>query len=279
MPLITLLTDFGTSDSYVAEMKGVLLGLCPEAVLVDVTHAVPPGDIRAGAYLLGRAWSRFPAGTMHLAVVDPGVGTARPAFALRAHGHGFVGPDNGLFTLVLRDAEVEIVALPTPDGASPTFHGRDLFAPAAAALARGPPLRRWASPTRDAGAAEPGPSRAMRASPSSGEIVYVDRFGTLVTNLTTEVVPPYAVLEVEDLEIGPLRRTFGDVPTGGLLAYVGIGRSGRDRGAGRVGGAAAGAGRGREDPGAAGLRDRPATARARGRAAVASVSSAAARSA
>ena len=137
MPLVTLLTDFGSSDSYVAEIKGVLLGLCPAAVLVDVTHAVPPGDIRAGAYLLGRAWHRFPAGTVHLSVVDPGVGTARAALALRAHGHWFVGPDNGLFTPVLRDAEVEIVTLPTPAGAAPTFHGRDLFAPAAAALARG----------------------------------------------------------------------------------------------------------------------------------------------
>lgn len=223
MPLITLLTDFGTSDSYVAEMKGVLLGHCPEAVLVDITHAVPPGDIRAGAYLLGRAWPRFPAGTTHLAVVDPGVGTARPAFALRAHGHGFVGPDNGLFTLVLRDAEVEIVALPTPQGASPTFHGRDLFAPAAGALARGAPLRELGEPYAGLPARVTWTEPRYQGKSVVGEIVYVDRFGTLVTNLTTEVVPSYAVLEVEDLEIGPLRRTFGDVPTGGLLAYVGSG--------------------------------------------------------
>jgi S-adenosylmethionine hydrolase len=223
MPLITLLTDFGTSDSYVAEMKGVLLGLCPGASLVDITHAVPPGDIRAGAYLLGRAWSRFPEGTTHLAVVDPGVGTARAAFAMRAHGHGFVGPDNGLFSLVFRAAEVEIVSLPTPQGASPTFHGRDLFAPAAAALACGTPLQALGEPFAGM------PARFIWKEPHyegksvDGEILYVDRFGTLVTNLTTEVVPPYAVLEVENLEIGPLRRTFGDVPTGGLLAYVGSG--------------------------------------------------------
>ena len=215
MPLITLLTDFGTSDSYVAEMKGVLLGLCPGAVLVDITHAVPPGDIRA--------WHRFPAGTTHLAVVDPGVGTARTAFALAAHGHWFVGPDNGIFTSVLHDAEVEIVALATPQGASPTFHGRDLFAPAAAALACGAPLPSLGEPYLGM------PSRLTWREPHYegksvvGEIVYVDRFGTLITNLTTEVVPPYAVLEVEDLDIGPLRRTFGDVPTGGLLAYVGSG--------------------------------------------------------
>src|SRR6476620_11272589 len=140
MPIITLLTDFGTTDAYVAEMKAVLLGAVPEATLVDLTHAVPPGDIRAGAYLLGRSWHRFPAGTVHLSVVDPGVGTTRAALALRAHGHWFVGPDNGLFTPVLRDAEVEAVVLPVPAEASPTFHGRDLFAPAAAVLACGAPL-------------------------------------------------------------------------------------------------------------------------------------------
>ena len=221
MALVTLLTDFGTSDSYVAEMKGVLLCLAPGTTLVDVTHAVPPGDVRAGAYLLGRVWHRFPAGTIHLAVVDPGVGTDRAALALRAHGHYFVGPDNGLFTPVLRDAAVEIVVLPTPDGAAPTFHGRDLFAPAAAALARGAELASLGTPLGSI------PQRLAYTEPHYegksvvGEIVYVDRFGTLVTNLTKEWVPPYAVLEVEDLDIGPLRRTFGDVPTGGLLAYVG----------------------------------------------------------
>jgi S-adenosyl-L-methionine hydrolase (adenosine-forming) len=221
MPVVTLLTDFGTSDSYVAEMKGVLLSLCPEAVLIDVTHAVPPGDVRAGAYLLGRSWHRFPLGAIHLAVVDPGVGTARAALAMRTQGHAFVGPDNGLFTPVLKDAEVEIVVLPTPESAAPTFHGRDLFAPAAAALARAAPLTSLGPPLTRI------PERLTYTEPRYegksvvGEIVYVDRFGTLVTNLTTELVPPYAVLEVEGLEIGPLRRTFGDVPTGGLLAYVG----------------------------------------------------------
>jgi S-adenosyl-L-methionine hydrolase (adenosine-forming) len=223
MPIVTLLTDFGTSDSYVAEMKGVLLARCPGAVLVDITHAVPPGDIRSGAYLLGRAWSRFPGDTIHLVVVDPGVGTARAALALRAHGHWFVGPDNGVFTPLYRDAEVTIAVLPVPADASPTFHGRDVFAPAAAALASGTPLHALGEPLTTI------PVRLTYAEPHYegksvvGEILYVDRFGTLVTNLTTELVPPYAVLEVEGLEIGPLRRTFGDVPTGGLLAYVGSG--------------------------------------------------------
>jgi S-adenosylmethionine hydrolase len=221
MPIVTLLTDFGTSDSYVAELKGVLLARCPAITLVDVTHAVPPGDIRSGAYLLGRSWPRFPADTIHLAVVDPGVGTGRSALALRARGHSFVGPDNGLFTPVYRDTEVTAVVLPVPADAAPTFHGRDVFAPAAAALAGGTPIHALGEPLTTM------PVRLTYAEPHYegksvvGEILYVDRFGTLVTNLTTELVPPYAVLEVEGLEIGPLRRTFGDVPTGGLLAYVG----------------------------------------------------------
>jgi S-adenosylmethionine hydrolase len=221
MPIVTLLTDFGTADSYVAEMKGVLLAGCPETVLVDVTHAVPPGDVRSGAYLLGRTWRRFAADTVHLAVVDPGVGTARAALALRSRGHWFVGPDNGLFTQLLHDAEIQAVTLRIPGGAAPTFHGRDVFAPAAAALARGDPLDTLGQPLATI------PIRLSYTEPRYegkaviGEILYVDRFGTLVTNLTTDLAPPYAVLEVEGLEIGPLRRTFGDVPTGGLLAYVG----------------------------------------------------------
>jgi S-adenosylmethionine hydrolase len=223
MPLVTLLSDFGTADSYVAEMKGVILSIVPAATLVDITHAVPPGDIRSGAYLLRRTWHRFPSGTVHLVVVDPGVGTDRAAIALRVRGHAFVGPDNGLFTPVLRDAEAEIVTLVIPDGASPTFHGRDLFAPAAAALALGRPLHSLGQPFVGL------PHRLAYTEPHYegksivGEIIYVDRFGTLVTNLTPELVPPYASIEVEGLDLGTLRRTFGDVPTGGLLAYVGSG--------------------------------------------------------
>jgi S-adenosylmethionine hydrolase len=223
MPLVTLLSDFGTADSYVAEMKGVILTAVPAATLVDITHAVPPGDIRSGAYLLRRTWHRFPPGTIHLAVVDPGVGTVRAAIALRAGGHSFVGPDNGLFSPVLRDMETEIVSLVTPAGASPTFHGRDIFAPAAAALALGKSLASLGEPFVGL------PHRLAYTEPHYegksivGEIIYVDRFGTLVTNLTPDLVPPYASIEVEGLDLGMLRRTFGDVPTGGLLAYVGSG--------------------------------------------------------
>jgi S-adenosylmethionine hydrolase len=242
MPLITLLTDFGTSDSYVAEMKGVLLDRCPGAVLVDVTHAVPPGDVRAGAYLLGRAWARFPRETVHLAVVDPGVGTERAALALRAHNHWFVGPDNGLFTQVIRDAEVEVVVLPVPVGASPTFHGRDLFAPAAAALARAAELRALGEPLTTI------PIRLSYTEPHYegksvvGEIVYVDRFGTLICG--TGGGGP------RDRPAAPHVRRRADRRAAGVCRLWG---RGGDCGAGRLGGAAAGTGSGREDPGTAGV--------------------------
>jgi S-adenosyl-L-methionine hydrolase (adenosine-forming) len=223
MSIITLLTDFGSADHYVAEVKGVLLTRAPGVTLVDVTHGIPPGDVRSGSYVIGRTWHRFPTGSIHLAVVDPGVGTPRPALALGAHGHFFVGPDNGVFTPVLHDAEVEAVVLPTPDAASPTFHGRDVFAPAAAGLANGLPLSVLGQPLGSI------PVRLAYTAPHYegktvvGEVVYVDRFGSLVTNLTSELVPTYARLEVEDLDLGPLRRTYSDVTAGGLLAYVGSG--------------------------------------------------------
>jgi len=221
MPIVTLLTDFGLSDSYVAELRGVILSRAPGVTLADITHAVPPGDVRAAGFVLGRAWHRFPVGSVHLAVVDPGVGTPRAALALEARGQYFVGPDNGIFTKVLRDTPVEVVSLTVPPHAAPTFHGRDVFAPAAAALATGVRLENLGPRFTEI------PERLATAEPRYegksviGEVVYVDRFGTLVTNLTTEQVPAYATIQVEDLDLGPLRRTFADVAVGGLLAYLG----------------------------------------------------------
>jgi S-adenosylmethionine hydrolase len=223
MSIITILTDYGTTDSYVGEMKGVLLSGAPGATLVDITHSIPPGDIASAGYVLSRTWAHYPAGTVHLAVVDPGVGGARVAIAFRARDHFFVGPDNGLFSGVIRGAEVEAVVLPTPRFAAPTFHGRDLFGPAAAALARGEPLgalgERYAgSPRRVSGAVPHHEGKVV-----VGEVIYIDRYGNLITNLTPDLVPGYASLEVESLIVGPIRTTFGDVPSGALLAYLGSG--------------------------------------------------------
>jgi S-adenosylmethionine hydrolase len=223
MAIITLLTDYGTVDSYVGEMKGVLLSLAPGVTLVDLTHELAPGDVASAAYVVSRAWHRFPPGTVHLAVVDPGVGTARAALAFATRGHFFVGPDNGLWSGVMHGAPVEAVTLATPPLAAPTFHGRDLFAPVAARLALGEPLATLGAPYGGI------PRRVSGAVPRHegklvvGEVIYVDRYGNLVTNLTPEFVPPYAVLEAESLVIGPLRTTFGDVASGGILAYIGSG--------------------------------------------------------
>jgi S-adenosylmethionine hydrolase len=223
MAIITILTDYGTTDSYVGEMKGVLLSAAPGVTLVDITHAVPPGDIAAASYVLTRAWAHFPAGTIHLAVVDPGVGTARAGIAFRARDHFFVGPDNGLFSGVIRGAEVEAVVLPTPRLAAPTFHGRDVFGPAAAALARGESLgalgeRYSGTPRRVSGAVPHHEGKVV-----VGEVIYVDRYGNLITNLAPDLVPGHAFIEAESLIVGPIRQTFGDVPSGALLAYVGSG--------------------------------------------------------
>src|SRR3989442_14077926 len=138
MGIITLLTDFGPVDSFVAEVKAVILSRAPDVTLVDISHDVPPGDIRAAQYLLSRAWKPFPAGTIHLSIVDPAVGTERRALAAEAGGHRFLAPDNGLLSFLPPDAR--FVALPVPRDAAPTFHGRDVFAPAAAALRSGEQL-------------------------------------------------------------------------------------------------------------------------------------------
>src|SRR3989441_367373 len=137
-PIITLLTDFGTADSYVAEVKAVIISSALGAALIDVTHEIPPGNIRAAQFILSRVWHRFPRGTVHLVVVDPGVGTERRALAAEATGQFFVAPDNGLLSSLPTDAR--FVALPVPAGAAPTFHARDVFAPAAAQLANGTTL-------------------------------------------------------------------------------------------------------------------------------------------
>lgn len=221
MTIITLVTDFGTADSYVAEVKGRLLSLAPDATLVDITHAIEPGDIAAGAWVLGRAWPVFPRGTVHLAVVDPGVGTARRALAVAAGGHWFTGPDNGVLDSAVRAQDAQAVALPLPGGASATFHGRDVFAPTAAALARGRALAELGSPAPDpVRLAVPDPRREGRTI--VGQVVYVDRFGTLVTNIPGARLDPAGTVRVGPHDLA-LRTTFGAVAAGEPLALIGSG--------------------------------------------------------
>ena len=138
--LITLLTDFGTADGYVGEMKGVLASLAPLSAVVDIAHDVAPQDVEGARLALARYWRRFPEGTVHVVVIDPGVGSTRGALAAASEGRFLVGPDNGVLSPALLHAGARCVSLAIPSGAAPTFHGRDVFAPAAAQLALGASL-------------------------------------------------------------------------------------------------------------------------------------------
>jgi S-adenosylmethionine hydrolase len=183
-PVITLLTDFGSSDPYVGMMKGVIAGICPDANVIDLTHDVPPQDVTLGAFFLARAHRYFPPGAVHVAVVDPRVGTRRGRIALAAHGQFFVGPDNGLLSRAAPRHRAFSLTRPSyflPD-VSNTFHGRDVFAPVAAHVARGVPLERFGpAKRRIVELAWSKPKRERSALVA--EIVSVDRFGNLITNL------------------------------------------------------------------------------------------------
>lgn len=199
---VTLLTDFGMRDPYVGIMKGVIARLAPDARCIDLCHDLPPQDVRAGAYALSTAWRYFPMGTIHLAVVDPGVGSSRAPVAFEFAGHRFVGPDNGLFGAVWSEgsecsaegsdvpptppAARDLSALPPPDGGagrrSSTFHGRDLFAPAAGRLARGDTLESLGRATRLSDV-RPWPAPVREGAVVRGEIIAIDRFGNLITNI------------------------------------------------------------------------------------------------
>lgn len=222
--IVTLLTDFGLSDPFVGIMKGVILSRFRDASLIDLCHGIPPQSVVDAAFWLERSYGWFPPGTVHVAVVDPGVGSARQILAARAHGHVFLAPDNGLLATSLTGPGTEVRAvdagrlgLGTP---SATFHGRDVFAPIAADLASGalvftdvgPPARALpcvlAAPRVEAGVV-------------LGAVVTVDRFGNLITNLERATLEAVGARRVS---IGgrdvTLRRTYTDAATGELVALI-----------------------------------------------------------
>jgi len=230
-PIITLITDFGFVDHYVGTMKGVLLSRCPDARLIDISHEIPAFSIHAGAYAIDQAAPYFPPGTVHVVVVDPGVGTERKAILVEALEQYFIAPDNGVLSLILaRDQNAkgyEITNrdlwLPSP---SSTFHGRDVFAPVAAALACGAARPRnvgsFASQiVRLAGfSAQQSESGLWR-----GAVLSIDRFGNIITNFKASELPILEssefALRVKDREITAFRKTFGDAPAGLCFAYFG----------------------------------------------------------
>jgi hypothetical protein len=244
--MIALITDFGTSDSYVGVMKGVIASLAPTVNLIDITHHVPRGDIEFASFQLWQVATYFPAQTVFLAVVDPGVGTLRAPLALQCGNRYFVGPDNGLFTYVVRKFELqEAVRLDRPeffmDEISTTFHGRDIFAPAAAHIASGIPLAALGSKA-ELQQQLPIPMLVLTEGPQvMGEIRHADSFGNLITSIgALRSEGDDFVLEPWLLQCPPTRlpkgglfvqlpngvrlriqQTFGEVDTGEALAYVG----------------------------------------------------------
>jgi S-adenosylmethionine hydrolase len=181
------LTDFGLSDHYVGAMKGVMLGICPDAQLVDISHEITPFAITEGAYTLAQAWSCFPPGTVHLVVVDPGVGSARRPILAEAGGHVFIAPDNGVLTMALDAAGAHNIreissARYFREPVSRTFHGRDIFAPAAAHVAAGTPVSELGEPIDDFVRLEIGSPVRTGEHEWTGLILRTDRFGNIITN-------------------------------------------------------------------------------------------------
>jgi S-adenosylmethionine hydrolase len=217
-PPITLLTDFGTADYFVAAMKGVILSAYPSARIIDLTHDIPAQDIEAAAFTLLATYSAFPSGTIHVAVVDPGVGSNRRAILIEAHGQFFVGPDNGLFSYVCDEAKPRIFHLNQPkyfrQPVSDTFNGRDIFAPVAAALARGIVPRKLGVEVDDhvrLPALGPVVSRGL----INGRVIHIDHFGNCVTNITRNELTEAIIndgfrLEIKGQRIEELRRFFAE---------------------------------------------------------------------
>jgi hypothetical protein len=216
-PLITLLTDFGTADGYVAEVKGVLHSMVPDAQIVDASHDVPAHDVELARLTLARYWRRFPERTVHLVVVDPGVGSARAAIAVESDGRFLVGPDNGVLSPALLSRGARVVALGVPSDAAPTFHGRDVFAPAAARLALGESLEFLGIPHDRPFVRRTAEAHQRADGAIEGEVIAIDRFGNAITNL---IARPGATLEANGRALD-LVRTYADVPTGSLCAVAG----------------------------------------------------------
>jgi len=231
-PVVTFTSDFGRDDWFVGVVHGVVLQVCPEARVVDLSHEVPPGDVVRAAFLLEAAAPDFAPGTVHLAVVDPGVGTDRRALAVRGRGQVFVGPDNGVLEWALADPAAAAHALTATrlfrEPVSRTFHGRDVFAPVAAHLASGTTLEAVGPLVRDP-VRLPRPRVVFEGGVLQGAVVYVDRFGNALTNLTTDELArafpraPESGLEarIHGKRVVGVARSYGDAPIGTLVAILG----------------------------------------------------------
>lgn len=226
--LITLLTDFGLTDPFVGIMKGVIARVDPRLRCIDLTHGIPAQDVKRGAMVLAEGFSHFPRGTVHLAVVDPGVGTERRPVAIKFPGGFLVGPDNGLFSLVLaQQAALEAIVLDQPrywyiNPPSRTFHGRDIFAPIAAHLAHGTKMAKLGTPIDPDGLKRlPMPEIRRSDDRVHGEIVGVDHFGNFITNIpAAEIREREWFVSIAGSEIAG-GSAYADVSSGVVTALIG----------------------------------------------------------
>jgi S-adenosylmethionine hydrolase len=230
--VVTLLTDFGLADPYVAAMKGVILSIAPGATLVDLSHDVPAGDVMTGAFVLRQAFPYFPAGTVHCAVVDPSVGTDRRIMAACYAGQSIVFPDNGVITFVDRDQPLEEIVVVRNEQyflartVSTTFHGRDIMAPVAARLADGLSLAALGPPPERFKLLDlPPPCKGADGS-LVGQVIYVDKFGNLISSLSADMVDlaprdrTGPDVYCGERRLGPLQVSYAFVPPGEPLALI-----------------------------------------------------------
>ena len=226
--VITLTTDFGTADGYVGTMHGAILGINPEARIVDISHGIAPQDVHQAAYVLYTAYPYFPDGTVHVVVVDPGVGTERRAIALRAGRAFFVAPDNGVLSYIAASESVrEIVELTNPrywlPEVSATFHGRDVFSPVGAHLTRGVPLLNMGRRLSEI-ITFPLPGPSLKADGSiQGRVLHVDRFGNIITDIRTEILAGMenAQVEIAGCSIRGISVSYAAADVGELVALIG----------------------------------------------------------
>jgi len=233
-PIITLLSDFGLRDPYVAEMKAVILTICPRAVIVDISHGVRRHDIRMGTYILYRATRYFPKGTIHVAVVDPGVGTKRKPIVIETKRSTYVGPDNGLLALPAgKEGILHVYEIRNPKyilrEVSRTFHGRDIFSCAAAHIANGVPPSKLGPELSDFVKPIFAKPRVIDGERIIGEIIYIDGFGNLVTDVSPSELTLLGIEEGDEAKVVIGGRTlklrlcaaYGDVPAGSPLLIFG----------------------------------------------------------
>ena len=227
--IITLTSDFGLQDHYVSAMKAVILGLAPDVRLIDISHDIPAQDIMAGAWVIRNAAFMFPKNSVHLVVVDPGVGTGRHPIVLKVKDQYFVGPDNGIFSLFYSEFDCKAIKLNKPKYwrkmRSRTFHGRDIFAPVAAHLINGKSMKELGDPIKDLvtyhWAVPIGDKDGLQ-----GWVVHIDRFGNLITNISEEMVEDHVgrrkvKIYVGNTVIDHMVNTFGDVEDGDPVAFIG----------------------------------------------------------